>query len=602
MSTQTYTYTELQSFDLRLLTIEPGDQQVSVKCHVFKRPEQLPPYYALSYVWGDSSRMKTILLGERSFQVTENLHAALQQLRSNNPIQTYYWIDAICINQSDEEEKSRQVPRMGRIYHNALRVLAWLGSNDCRALFESAQKATDFRLKHGLDQDLEVFYDAFCAADNGYLSGWMVLAWCQHEMDQLLQSPFFSRIWIMQEVLLAKEWPLMCSGESTIGMDSLLLFWHLLKAKAKNNLCVIDTRLSLDQLYKGRLGLWDVILAYRDVPQSNTLTAKCLWGVLLSQTFGYESSMPHDKIYGTLGMLVAICGIAALPEHLTPNYALPFEKVYWDYSKFIIEHTGDLTMLCSSGAPLKNTPTWVPDLRMSAGIRRESETVRSRFSENFAPHISSDGTTLTLEATRLGRCTAVCPQVYNLAIPDMYSGAHRRWLKERGQLIDDQLCKPAAATLSVRPRSLSQTRRDVLRPDGILPAKDSMKALLMDLYHACCLSILPENPELVDEHEYGERDFVWHWLEIQLRQQLFLADSGDVGTIVGNDSAIVMVGDEVFLFDDVPFAFVLRREPLGILEHQYILVACARIPAAEAHAEEGNETMFGSEKVRINIV
>jgi hypothetical protein len=117
--------------------------------------------------------------------------------------------------------------------------------------------------------------------------------------------------------------------------------------------------------------------------------------------------------------------------------------------------------------------------------------VPNRLPNASAPRISLDGTILILEATRLGSCTAVCPAVADHAMPDIHSAnsgvedwamknvAHRRWLKERGQLIDDRLCKPAAAC-ATGGRTLSQARCDILRPDGLLPANDSAKALLLN--------------------------------------------------------------------------------------------------------------------------
>lgn len=65
-------------------------------------------YHALSYTWGSTNRRRPIILNERIFWVTENLHAALEQLRERRD-ETPIWIDAICINQADEIEKSNQV-------------------------------------------------------------------------------------------------------------------------------------------------------------------------------------------------------------------------------------------------------------------------------------------------------------------------------------------------------------------------------------------------------------------------------------------------------------------------------------------------------------
>src|SRR6186713_409366 len=72
------------------------------------------PYLALSYVWGDQSDPKTILVNGKPFKITQNLENALMDLEPN--IRLPIWIDAICINQNDEGEKGQQVARMREIY------------------------------------------------------------------------------------------------------------------------------------------------------------------------------------------------------------------------------------------------------------------------------------------------------------------------------------------------------------------------------------------------------------------------------------------------------------------------------------------------------
>jgi hypothetical protein len=60
-------------------------------------------------------------------KITANLHSALSRFRLNSHNRCF-WADAVCINQVDPEEKSRQIPLMPRIYRNASKVLVWLGS------------------------------------------------------------------------------------------------------------------------------------------------------------------------------------------------------------------------------------------------------------------------------------------------------------------------------------------------------------------------------------------------------------------------------------------------------------------------------------------
>jgi Heterokaryon incompatibility protein (HET) len=81
-----------------------------------------PPYIALSYMWGDQTLPETILVNERTFAIGANLHQALRQLQTENPI--CLWVDAICINQNDDLEKGEQVANMTEIYKAAASVFA----------------------------------------------------------------------------------------------------------------------------------------------------------------------------------------------------------------------------------------------------------------------------------------------------------------------------------------------------------------------------------------------------------------------------------------------------------------------------------------------
>ncbi|KAF1960665.1 hypothetical protein CC80DRAFT_387660, partial [Byssothecium circinans] len=87
---------------------------------------QTPPYLALSYTWGDSSQTGIILVGGAFFQVGKNLEIALAHLTKDEEPLTL-WIDALCIDQTDNVEKSEQVQQMQHIYSRAASVINWLG-------------------------------------------------------------------------------------------------------------------------------------------------------------------------------------------------------------------------------------------------------------------------------------------------------------------------------------------------------------------------------------------------------------------------------------------------------------------------------------------
>ena len=83
-------------------------------------------YTALSYTWSGPISQCSIIIGGVPLYITENLELALRRIRGPNRPKNV-WIDAICINQSDNEEKGVQVLMMGDIYANAARTIVWLG-------------------------------------------------------------------------------------------------------------------------------------------------------------------------------------------------------------------------------------------------------------------------------------------------------------------------------------------------------------------------------------------------------------------------------------------------------------------------------------------
>jgi hypothetical protein len=129
--------------EFRLLVLLPGQDDDEIQCEIQHASLDGPPRYeALSYTWGDPKGEESLVpcrgdpnasypikVDDGHLLVKYNLNCALKQLRHDTNPRTL-WIDAICINQHDGEEKNHQVRAMARIYSGASRVLAWLGEDD----------------------------------------------------------------------------------------------------------------------------------------------------------------------------------------------------------------------------------------------------------------------------------------------------------------------------------------------------------------------------------------------------------------------------------------------------------------------------------------
>ncbi|KAF3763175.1 HET-domain-containing protein, partial [Cryphonectria parasitica EP155] len=86
-------------------------------------------FVALSYVWGQDRPRRKINLNGVIIIIRENLYQALRILQASNFDHTYFWIDAICINQDDPLERGHQVGLMKEIFSGAACVVSWLGAD-----------------------------------------------------------------------------------------------------------------------------------------------------------------------------------------------------------------------------------------------------------------------------------------------------------------------------------------------------------------------------------------------------------------------------------------------------------------------------------------
>jgi len=162
---------------IRLLRILPHkDKAAPMQCELInyslEEADGTHLYEALSYVWGDSSKTLPISVDRQDFDITVNLHGALLRLRSSQ-LERIIWIDAICINQTDNSEKEQQIRLMTKIYGHANRVNIWLGN--------------------AADNSDQAFEDISAAAGS---KGTHLSKTRQSAILKLLDRPWFRRIWV----------------------------------------------------------------------------------------------------------------------------------------------------------------------------------------------------------------------------------------------------------------------------------------------------------------------------------------------------------------------------------------------------------------------
>jgi hypothetical protein len=200
-----YTYRALEgprSFRLLRLLPTPEDSPY-INCaieHFDRGSEHCPPYTALSYAWGDNRTTASITLNGQLAFITENLHEALLHLRRVRPY-TLHWVDALCINQDDQSERGHQVAQMRAIYSEASNVITWLGQGT-----KDTGRFFIFMRQHHYActmQDASI-EDCGFLFDHG-------LADALHHIGL---RPYWDRIWVTQEIVVATNLEIMCGDES----------------------------------------------------------------------------------------------------------------------------------------------------------------------------------------------------------------------------------------------------------------------------------------------------------------------------------------------------------------------------------------------------
>lgn len=286
-----------------------------------------PEYETVSYVWGgedgDSTLCRPVFVG-RFWDVilaTRNCSALLHHLRPRRGCRII-WLDAICINQSDNIEKPAQISRMGDIYANSERVVAYFGEDLVSRLSSGStfRPSIDYRKRASADRrkpstDEREDFLVTCANAAGI------------SQDQLFQRRYLTRIWIVQELLLSKQamFPL---GGSNILCDREQARRLILRTAQKH--------VSLSRVTKSL-------------------------SLLLKVTSHCHASDPRDRVYGLLGLFKP----QDISRTLVSDYSLSWRDCWVGTSAYLLLVEKSLVLLAHA---VRNTrpsyvPSWIPDIQ-----------------------------------------------------------------------------------------------------------------------------------------------------------------------------------------------------------------------------------------------
>jgi hypothetical protein len=213
---------------IRLLKLLPGKTPKHISCQLQQATVD-DDFTAISYVWGTDPPTERIIVNGQSFLVRQNLYQCLLHVRDQS-LEKVLWIDAICVDQANLCERSSQVMLMDRIFGNAGVVVAWLGTNtaDNDTLLKSTAVSKGYRVRSTeyrfesysvlTDVNTSIFdSSATLFGDPGAATA------AKNIVKDLLDRPYWTRMWVVQEVVLAKNLRLKY-GNHQVNFDD-LVYW-----------------------------------------------------------------------------------------------------------------------------------------------------------------------------------------------------------------------------------------------------------------------------------------------------------------------------------------------------------------------------------------
>jgi hypothetical protein len=393
-----YEYQPLRSGETRVLVLEPGHDKDPVRCHLnHVSLTDNPKFEAVSYVCGDPNVTRDVICSGKMIPIYVNLYSALEQLRCADS-ERILWADAVCINQEDLAERSKQVQLMGQIYSQADTVLIWLGNATMgiRNSFEAVKQLhTYLREYYGahLGNDVELIvkqltnpFTKKAALPENQISDIHKFDWAS--IFALLECPWFRRTWTLQECCKAQKAVLIC-GDNSLPFDQLFVSVNVLWQYVFFTDIMINYASNLAQSSALQLAYMGYYNLYWRLLVDPLKLSELL--ELLQLTSSRECSDAKDKIY-------AICGLAndvsADDLELIPDYTLSVEEVYKRFARWCILKKYNLECLSFAGnqhSTALSLPSWVPDWsHMPVLDKLASHTeigAPYQASKNSSPHV-----------------------------------------------------------------------------------------------------------------------------------------------------------------------------------------------------------------------
>ena len=394
---------------IRLLTVLPTAATDSdrLECHlqVHQSIRDAPPYEAISYAWGSNVRDRPLVCNGADMKITQSLDVALRRLRGLGP--RVLWIDQICIDQSNVQERSKQVQMMRDIFSAAQRVILWLGPDPdgkAKAAAVLLEKLMYLFLDSG-GQNIDLGLPRFPGDDKLAELGLPSSASTEwKDLESMLCLPYFERIWVIQEVVVANARTILW-GEAEISWDC---FWMGCGWAYMNRLYLSD-----------QTGLGNRTRPSLSVPQISTLLSfqrRRPWIDLIRETPDHKATDPRDYFFALVGIAEQKVG------PLLADYSKPTAEVYAYATTHIITESKELRILSlggwRDGGRRYGEPCWTPKLEAFCS-KDPMDLYLFEFTASRALEVelepAAHWTMLNLKGLKLGSVEAVGPVLRSLS-------------------------------------------------------------------------------------------------------------------------------------------------------------------------------------------
>ncbi|OCK96039.1 HET-domain-containing protein [Cenococcum geophilum 1.58] len=393
--------------EIRLLTIQRGAFKEPIRCSLRAVClDDNPTYTALSYVWGDATITKPILVDGSPFEATINLESALWHIRKSDSDQVF-WVDAVCINQSDAVERNAQVSLMGAIYSKCSDMLAWLGEADL-----ASDMLVNALSENSVPSQPDPQSEGFVELAERYFFELQKLSLL---IKAISKRAWFKRVWVSQEFLLPKKDPIFQCGSAFIECAQ---FFEAVSAVSERSIRNVAHDLNMESSYKDlqqRLGMSNhdakshsgdlITLASLGVMRyhSNRGDFPAPLYAAIALSVGRLSTVPHDYIYGFLGLV---------RNDEKTDLIIDYQRSHWDLYRevmdfLIFQGDGD-NLRCLSMLSFKSQsnqyPSWVVDFSAQTNVTKYTGTYLAA-QDSWTPvwdvWTSDDGEILMLEGVYL---------------------------------------------------------------------------------------------------------------------------------------------------------------------------------------------------------